>query len=110
MEDIQWVEAWTLTKIGDPDAAAPLLEQAIAASPQEKAGGRANIVLVRMWGLVQNGEIAEGLDRALQATHSLPVTPARRRIVGEVLAALPEKARALPAARELRELASPAAV
>lgn len=110
LEDIQWVEAWTLTKIGDPDAAAPLLEQAIAASPQEKAGGRANIVLVRMWGLIQNGEIAEGLDRALQATHSLPVTPARRRIVGEVLAALPEKARALPAARELRELASPAAV
>jgi len=105
-EDVQWVEGWVLTKLGDVNRAAPLLEQAIAASPQEKVGGRTNITLVRMWGVIQDGEVAEGLDRAVELTQPLPVTPARRRIVGEILGALPEKARALPAARELRALVS----
>ncbi|GGM70986.1 hypothetical protein GCM10010106_16610 [Thermopolyspora flexuosa] len=108
-EDVQWSQAWVLTKLGDVGRATPLLEQALASSPQEKVGGRTNINLVRMWGAIQDGEVTEGLDRAVQLTQSLPVTPARRRIVGEILTSLPEKAQALPAARELRTLVSAAA-
>jgi hypothetical protein len=107
--DVQWAEAWAHLKRGDPKPAVPLIEQAIANAPVEKVGGRANLGLVRAWTLVQDRDVTEGLDHAVQVAQPLPVTPARRRIIGEVLAALPEKARALPAARELRALAAPAA-
>src|SRR5690606_35219750 len=107
--DVQWAEAWAHLKRGAPKQATPLIEQAIADSPVERVGGRANLSLVRAWTLVQDRDVTEGLDHAVQVAQPLPVTPARRRIIGEVLAALPEKARALPAARELRALASPAA-
>lgn len=106
--DVRSAEAWTLAKLGDSKPALPLLDQAIAEVPQEKAGGRANIGLLQAWCLVQEHEVTEGLDHAVRVTQALPVTPPRRRIVGEILSALPEQARGLPAARELRALASPA--
>ncbi|GGM70988.1 hypothetical protein GCM10010106_16620 [Thermopolyspora flexuosa] len=102
-------EAWTLAKLGDAKAAAPLLEQALADLPEEKVGGRANIGLLQAWCLIQDHEVTEGLGHAVRVTQSLPVTPPRRRLVGEVLTALPDKARELPAARELRALVTPAA-
>jgi len=106
---ILWVEGWVLTKLGDARRAAPLLEQAIADSAQERVGGRTNIALVQMWAVIKQGEVTEGLDRAVQLVGSLPVSPERRRIVGEILNDLPERARALSAARELRTLVSAAA-
>lgn len=48
--------------------------------------------------------MTEGLARALDLAASLPTTIARRKIMREVVAALPERARSLPAARELHAL------
>jgi hypothetical protein len=104
LESIQYAEAFALTKIGDTRVAQGMLAEALAASPQEKAGGRANISLIQAWGLVHDRHVTEGLQRALDVTQPLPVTIARRKLVTEITAALPEKARRLPAARELRAL------
>lgn len=109
LTDMLWAEGWVLTKLGDVKRATPLLEQAVAASSQERVGGTTNLTLMLMWGAIQNGEVTEGLDHALRAAQPLPVTPPRRRILGEILAALPDKAHDLPTARELRALISPSA-
>lgn len=104
LESIQFTEAFALTKLGDTTAATPLVEQALAACPQEKAGGRANIGLIRAWGMVRDREVTEGLGHALDITAALPVTAARRKLVGEILSALPDRAHTLPAARDLHAL------
>lgn len=104
LESVQFAEAFALTKLGDTTAAVPLVEQALAACPQEKAGGRGNIGLIRAWGMVRDREVTEGLGHALDITAALPVTAARRKLVGEILSALPDRARALPAARDLQAL------
>lgn len=104
LESIQFTEAFALTKLGDTTAAVPLVEQALAACPQEKAGGRGNIGLIRAWGMVRDREVTEGLGHALDITAALPVTVARRKLVGEILSALPAEARALSAARDLHAL------
>ncbi|GGM87305.1 hypothetical protein GCM10010106_38190 [Thermopolyspora flexuosa] len=109
LTEVLWVEGWVLTRIGDVGRATSLLEQALAATATERVGAKANLILLQMWCAIQEGEVKEGLDRAVQVTQSLPVTPTRRRIVGDILDNLPEKVRALPAARELRALVSPAA-
>lgn len=103
-EGVQYAEAFVLTMLGDGKAAMPILAQALAACPREKAGGRANIGLLQAWGLVQDRDVTEGLGHALDITASLPVTAARRKIVREIVTALPEGARSLPAARELHAL------
>jgi len=110
LNEVLCIEGWVLTKLGDVGRAAPLLEQAIAVTPPERTGAKANRFLLRTWGVIQEGDVEEGLDRAVHLTQSLPITPPRRRIVEDILASLPEQARALPAARELRALVSPAAV
>ena len=61
---------------------------------------------MQAWGLVEDRDVAEGLSHAVEIAQPLPVTTYRRRIMGEIVASLPGKARVLPAARELRELAS----
>lgn len=104
LESVQFAEAFALTKLGDTTAAVPLVEQALAACPQEKAGGRGNIGLIRAWGMVRDREVTEGLGHALDITAALPVTAARRKLVGEILSALPDRARALPAAHDLQAL------
>ncbi|WSA15741.1 helix-turn-helix domain-containing protein [Streptosporangium subroseum] len=106
LEGVQYAEAFVLTMMGDGGAAVPMLEHALASCPQEKAGGRANIGLIQAWGLVQDRDVSEGLGHALDITASLPVTAARRKIVREIVTALPEKARKLPVARELHALAA----
>ncbi|GII87903.1 hypothetical protein Ssi03_58930 [Sphaerisporangium siamense] len=104
LESVQFAQAYALTELGDTKAAMPMIEQAFAACPREKAGGRANMHLVQAWALVRDREVTEGLDHALDVTRPMPVTAARRRLVGEITGALPEKAHDLPAARELRAL------
>ncbi|MEV8635795.1 helix-turn-helix transcriptional regulator [Streptosporangium sp. NPDC051023] len=101
---IQYAEALSLTKLGDARAAMPMLDQALAAVPPEKAGGRANLGLIQAWGLIREHEVTEGLDHALDVTSALPITVARRRIAGELLASLPQQARSLPAARDFHAL------
>ncbi|WP_271218104.1 helix-turn-helix domain-containing protein [Streptosporangium carneum] len=101
---IQYAEAFVLIKLGDTTTAMPMLEQALATSPPEKVGGKANIGLLQAWGLVRDRDMAEGLSHALDVTTPLPVTAARRRIASELLASLPQQAKALPAAREFHEL------
>ncbi|GII64940.1 hypothetical protein Skr01_50250 [Sphaerisporangium krabiense] len=61
--------------------------------------------LIRAADLVRHREIDEGIGHALKTLQRMPVTtPRGRRMAGEVFAALPDKARGLPAARELRKL------
>ncbi|MEU4410026.1 helix-turn-helix transcriptional regulator [Streptosporangium sp. NPDC023963] len=104
LDSAQYAEAFVLTKLGDGKSAMPMLEQALASCPREKAGGRANIGLIQAWGLVQDRDVTEGLGHALDLATALPTTIARRKIMREVVAALPERARTLPAARELHAL------
>ncbi|MEV7014138.1 hypothetical protein [Streptosporangium sp. NPDC051022] len=104
LASVQYAEAFTLIKLGGTVAAMPLLEQALAASPPEKVGGKANIGLIRAWGLIRDRDVTEGLSHALDVVAPLPVTAARRRIAVELLASLPQQARSLPAAREFHAL------
>ncbi|MER6824508.1 helix-turn-helix transcriptional regulator [Streptosporangium sp. NPDC000563] len=104
LESAQYAEAFVLSMLGDGKSATPILEQALASCPREKAGGRANIGLIQAWGLIQERDVTEGLDHALNIATSLPTTTARRKIMREVVTALPERARTLPAARELHAL------
>jgi len=104
LESAQYAEAFVLSMLGDGKSAMPILEQALASCPPEKAGGRANIGLIQAWGIIQDRDVTEGLDHALNIATSLPTTTARRKIMREVVTALPERARTLPAARELHAL------
>ncbi|RCG29864.1 XRE family transcriptional regulator [Sphaerisporangium album] len=104
LDTVQFAEAYVLIKLGDTEQAMPLVEQALAACPREKVGGRANVRLLQAWTLVQDRDVNEGLGHALDIVSPLPVTAARRRLADEILDSLPEKAAALPAARDLRAL------
>ena len=100
-----WHKGYIYTLIGDAKAV-PALDKAIDQSP---AGwyGTGSLNLMRAIGLVKEREINEGLEHAQQALHDGPITTAtRNRLIGHILAAVPEQARELPAARELRALTS----
>ena len=102
-------EAWTYSLLGDTRRARVAIEQALETAPLEKTGGRTNIKLLRALTLVHEREVTEGLEYAVTTTQSVPSSLARRRAVDEIIKALPgEKARALPAVRELQALTTPA--
>ncbi|WP_116022543.1 hypothetical protein [Thermomonospora umbrina] len=91
--------------LGDPKRATDAVEHSLSLAAREKAGGRLNSELVRALALVQDREVTEGLDHAVSLAGTLPSSSLRRLIVGEILKALPDdRARALPAARELAAL------
>jgi hypothetical protein len=69
----------------------------------------ANLQYMQSLSLVRDGDVEEGLNHALTSAQGLPVNAARRHIAGQILKALPEKARTLPAAQQLRTITEPTA-
>ncbi|GGM82789.1 hypothetical protein GCM10010106_31880 [Thermopolyspora flexuosa] len=102
---LRFSEAHTFALTGRRREAEQAISQAFALYPPELVHGLANLRLIQAYTLVRQNDIPQGLDHAMATVQDVPITPARRRITGQVINALPEKARSLPAARELHALA-----
>ncbi|MEO3884357.1 XRE family transcriptional regulator [Nonomuraea sp. B5E05] len=102
--DAAWAHAYSSAVIGDAAQAASAVDKALALCPATFTGNIVHYELVRALTLVSEGDIGGGLAHALTTAHAWPISTIRRRTLGRILEALPEKARALDAARELRTL------
>jgi hypothetical protein len=92
---------------GDTTQAHKALDQATAflqATRPDAQGDLSNVGLIRAMALVQDREIDQGLDQAISIVRGKSLSATRRYMTGQVLSALPDKARPLPAARELQAL------
>jgi len=108
---------------GDPFALVKVLRQvlvgdgraretvarALSLYPAEAQSARSNLTLMDAAALIRAREVEAGLQQALTVVEKHPdaATAARKVLVGQILRTLPEQARQMPAARELRALASP---
>jgi hypothetical protein len=102
---LRFSESFAYSLLGDSTRAHNAIDKALRLCPGEKAGGRANLELMRALALVHEREVTEGLRHAVTTCRSLPTSLARRRIAGEIIKALPNaKARAHPSARQLQSL------
>ncbi|WP_433325984.1 hypothetical protein [Spirillospora sp. CA-294931] len=104
---LRQVEGGTYSRLGQTDSARPALTHAAALCPADRAAYRACITMRMGLCDIHDGEVSHGLESAVTAVTGLP--PKWRatyvtHTAHDVLAGLPEKARALPAARELRTL------
>jgi transcriptional regulator with XRE-family HTH domain len=100
----RWSAAYVSALIDDRREAARVLDETLAIYPPELVHGVANLQYMQALSLVRDRDVGQGLEHALTSAQGLPVNAARRRIAGQILKALPEKARALPGARELGAL------
>lgn len=102
---LRWAESYVLTRIADSQAVATL-DQAIAVYPSSAVVPIKGLSLMQAEALVRAREIDEGLQRAITVLQQRPdfVAKGSGTLAKRVLAALPDQARALPAARELRAL------
>lgn len=100
---LDWHEAYVRTLIGDGRAAA-VADRAIGGYPDDTPGPVALLRLMQAVHLVRERDVTAGLGRALDVVGSGSLTTARRHLAGKVLEALPEQARDLEAARELRRV------
>ncbi|MFC5747372.1 XRE family transcriptional regulator [Actinomadura rugatobispora] len=99
-----WSEAYVRTISGDRRAVTAV-ENARALYPSTARVPITNLDLMRAIDLVKSGEVREGLDLAVTSLTDRPrPVLATRQLVGQVLSTLPEPARTLPAARDLRAL------
>ncbi|MEU8343433.1 XRE family transcriptional regulator [Spirillospora sp. NPDC048832] len=101
----RWNEAYVYTLLGDTRAK-KAVDDALALYPPGTLGPVANLKVIDAMGMITSREVDTGLDRTLATLHELPLSPARRRMTGQILRTLPAEAQALPAARELRALTS----
>jgi hypothetical protein len=102
---LRFTEAFTYSRLGDVRRAHTAIDEALRLIPPQRAGGRANLQLMRALTLIHDREVGEGLDHAVATTRTVSNTLARRRVADEIIKALPDaKARAHPAARRLRSL------
>jgi hypothetical protein len=101
---LKFSEAQVHSFLGDRREAAQAVDQALTLYPPELVHGLANLRLIQAYGLIGDRDVSCGLDHAVAAVQGPPVTPARRRIVNQLIDALPEQARGLPATQELRAL------
>lgn len=99
-----WALAYPLALIGDTLEASRATDEALRLFPADFCGTRADLGLIGALSLVRDREVGEGLSQAITATRQWPLGAPRRRIISQILSAVPEKARELPAARELRAL------
>jgi Flp pilus assembly protein TadD len=104
--DALWGNGYIHALLGNTRQANEAISNALTLEPREYAGRRANLALIQALCMVWDGDISDALDHANAALRKTPPTTARRRITGEIVRALPEKARTLPAARELHALTS----
>jgi len=102
---LRWNEAYVYTLTGD-DRGMAAVDEAIALYPPGTLGPVANLHMIRAMGLLRDREIDAALDTSVTTLQRLPISPARRHMTNQILQALPDKARELPSARELRALAS----
>lgn len=106
-----WVKSWgaaySYALIGDTRRASQEVAQARELCPDGAHGATLNLQLVQALTLITDNDIDAGLNLALTATRTWPPDPPRRRIIVQLLTALPPESRAHPAARELHRLILP---
>jgi hypothetical protein len=103
---IHLAESYTYATLGTPEAASAT-ERALAAYPTTWRTDVTKLKLLQAMTLIRDGDVGGGLRHAVTIINALPEVSRRtsvKRVGGEVLAALPGKAHALPTARELRAL------
>lgn len=103
---MHWSRAYPSALIGDTAQVSNAIERALSLCPVDFHGDIADLKLIQALGLAHDGDVSTSLDIATTVAEGCYFTASRRRILGQIVDALPEKARALPAARELRALAS----
>ncbi|WP_131736222.1 helix-turn-helix transcriptional regulator [Actinomadura roseirufa] len=108
---LHWTDSYAHSRIGAKKAEATIT-RAHAAYPATSFVPRANLSVMRAAVLVKERDVDSGLNEAVTTLRSqfeaeVGNIPWARRLGRNVLDALPEKARALPAARELHALSSP---
>lgn len=101
-----WNESYIYVHLGNRQADSALAK-ARALYPKNALAPRANLALMQAVDLVKSSEIDSGLQKAISTLHGHTRNNGGGRMLARsVLQALPEKARTLPAARELRTLIS----
>ncbi|RCG30132.1 XRE family transcriptional regulator [Sphaerisporangium album] len=95
-------QGYAYSLLGDRRAET-VLDHALALYPPDATDHIASLRMIQAMGMVREREITEGLEHALTNIRT-PMSAQGRFVVGEILTALPEKARNLPAAQELRAL------
>ncbi|MEV5411509.1 helix-turn-helix transcriptional regulator [Thermopolyspora sp. NPDC052614] len=103
-EAAHWAAAHVSALVDDRRKSSRVLDETLATYPPELVHGVANLQYLQALSLIRDRDISGGLEHALTSAPGLPVNAARRRITSEMIKALPEKARALPAAQDLRAL------
>ncbi|MEV5408975.1 helix-turn-helix transcriptional regulator [Thermopolyspora sp. NPDC052614] len=99
---LRFSEAHTFALTGHKREAEQAIAQAFVLYPPELVHGLANLRLIQAYTLIRDHDVPQGLDHAMTSLQGPPITPARRQMTGQVINGLPEKARTLPAAQELR--------
>ncbi|MGW4420924.1 helix-turn-helix domain-containing protein [Streptosporangium sp. NPDC004631] len=103
--DLVFGTAYVSSLIGDRRESQRAVDHALALYPHERVYGIANLRLIEIMNAVRHRDDVSGaLDYAVSTGQNIPVTAARRRITGQIVEALPQETRALPAARKLRFL------
>ncbi|MGH3241127.1 MAG: XRE family transcriptional regulator [Spirillospora sp.] len=104
---LRWAESYVLTRTGDSHAVA-VLDQAIALYPSSSVVPIKNLSLIQAEALVRARQIDVGLEQAITTLQERPgyLAAGTGILATNVLNSLPERAQALPAARELRALTS----
>ncbi|WP_121434133.1 XRE family transcriptional regulator [Actinomadura pelletieri] len=102
---LRWNQAYIYTLIEDTRAHRAL-DGAVDLYPPGTLGPVANLTVIRAMGAINSGDVDTGLDQTRAVLQDLPVSACRRHMTRQILHRLPEWARPLPEARELRALAS----
>jgi len=102
-----WSKSYVHVLTAD-DRARETVAGALSLYPTEAHGARSNLALMDAIALIHAREVEAGLQQALTVLEKYPdaTTSGRKVLLGQVLQTLPEQARELPSARELRALAS----
>ncbi|WP_214103571.1 helix-turn-helix domain-containing protein [Acrocarpospora catenulata] len=101
---MHWSQAYPSALMGDTAEASQALERALALCPVTLRADVTELKLMQALALVHDRDITTSLDIASTAAEEQPLGASRRRIMGQIIQALPESARTVPATRELRAL------
>ncbi|GII87946.1 hypothetical protein Ssi03_59360 [Sphaerisporangium siamense] len=97
---LSWAQSYVYVLLGDSRASSAIDKASDGVSPEHAA----EMEMLRALDLVGRRDVGEGLQQAVNVLGVRPASASRRHMTGEILTALPEKARTLPAARTLRAL------